>query len=538
MPTISKLYDIKSLIEHYAQIQVVGQANVNGVIEYHSNCPFCGGTDRFVTRPETGQYTCATRASGCGRHGDCIDFLMEYVNMTRQEAVELLDLQDTQFGAEKPNRRHVNSKDTAPSKKWQEAAMLIVERAERYLWHPGSAEGRKALAYLRGRGLKDETIRAARLGCVPLKDDKWYVGSFEDWGLDPEQYPNKEGVKVPDGILIPWFVGGQLWKLAVKRPGQEPPYGQVIGSSEPLYNVDALQYDEICMMVEGELDALSVIQEAGDLVNCVATGSSGKGRANRWVTELSLASFILQSFDEDDAGNEGAEYWLDLFKVPDAEPLKIERWSPIYWNDPNDILKAQGKPDSICTLREWVEWGVALARYDMGIVSNTSTLARVSAQTVEAVLVGEAIEVVEIIPEAIMNVIEPVQEVQIQPAMSLAEHIKQHHEEYRRPYVPVSLPALPRKKCPHRVINEMSSFTESFAGCRGQVLAHGWCEYHAPAHDFLEIGAKLGYPQIFFGYNKARGVEPGLIQWEAYAETTKPDFLKEDCTRLKARYGL
>jgi hypothetical protein len=383
------------------------------------------------------------------------------------------------------------------------------------------------------------------LGCVPLgKDGRWYVGKFEDWGLDPEELNEKQrekgGVRVPDGILIPWFVGGQVWKLAVKRPGKDPDYGQVMGSSEPLYNVDSLQYGEICMMVEGELDCLSVIQEAGDLVNVVATGSSGKGRANRWAGELSLASVILQSFDEDEAGNDGAEYWLKLFEVADDEQLKIERWSPIYWNDPNDILRAQGQPDAICTLREWVQMGVDLARHDMAIVNEISTLARETVQAVEDHF--DPIEELGIHPQ-IVESCESV-DVQIQPAMSLAEYVRSHSDEYREPYKPVSLPVLPRKRCPHREItekrisDEMSSFTESAAGCRGVVQVHGWCEYHADSQKFLELGAKLGYPEIALGPNKERFVMPGLVQWEAYAQSTSPKFLKADCMRLKARYNL
>jgi hypothetical protein len=255
---------------------------------------------------------------------------------------------------------------------------------------------------------------------------------------------------------------------------------------------------------------------------------------------LSLASVILQSFDEDEAGNDGAEYWLKLFEVADDEQLKIERWSPIYWNDPNDILKAQGQPDAICTLREWVQMGVDLARHDMAIVNEISTLARDAVQEVENHF--DPIEELGIHPQ-IVESCEPV-DVQIQPTMSLAQYARTHIEEYRLPYEPVSLPALPRSKCPHREIttkrisDEMLGFAKAAAGCRGQVLANGWCEYHAPSQQFLEMGAKLGYPEIALGPNKERFVSAGVVQWEAYAETTDPKFLKQDCTRLKVRYTL
>ena len=43
-------------------------------------------------------------------------------------------------------------------------ALALVEEAERALWTPSGAG---TLDYLRGRGLKDATIRAARLGWTP-----------------------------------------------------------------------------------------------------------------------------------------------------------------------------------------------------------------------------------------------------------------------------------------------------------------------------------------------------------------------------------
>jgi hypothetical protein len=81
----------------------------------------------------------------------------------------------------------------------------------------------------------------------------------------------------------------------------------------------------------------------------------------------------------------------------------------------------------------------------------------------------------------------------------------------------------------------MTNPIASSSGCRGQVLSHGWCEYHAPSQEFLEIGAKIGYSEISFG---GRFVSAGVVQWEAYAEVTDPKFLKQDCARLKARYNL
>lgn len=352
MPTLSPIWDVKSLIEHYALIDIVGRpTRVKGVLEYHSNCPRCGGHDRFITRPETGQFTCATRASGCGWHGDCLDFLKDYCNMSHAEACEVLQLENNaDYVPSKPPQNVQSGKEQPPCEGWQTMGKDLVERAVGALWSPS---GKDMLDYLHGRGLGDEIIKKKKLGYVPLqKDGKYFESELEDWGLDPATSA-KDKVRVPDGILIPWFDGSVLWRLAIKRPGKEQSYGQVLGSGEGLYGVSGIQYEFPAMIVEGEICCMSVEQECGDLVSCVATGSTTRGRLAHWVAELNLASHVLQSFDEDDSGDSGSEYWIEALKD------KCQRWSPLIAKDPNDIhLKKYFEGCAGYTLREWVEAGL------------------------------------------------------------------------------------------------------------------------------------------------------------------------------------
>lgn len=543
MPTVSTRYDIKSLIERYTSIRIVSHAFVAGIEEFHSDCPWCGGHDRFVTRPETGQYSCAIRSSGCGRSGDGIDFLREYANMTYQEAVEELALEHVQFADQKPAARRNSrnsSSDAAPSAKWQESAELILARAERYLWLP-KPDARKALNYLRDRGLKDETIQKARLGCVPLRaDGSWHQESFEAWGLDPEKLTSKQrekgGVRVPDGILMGYMVGGRIWKLEMKRPWAETmPKGQVLGSVDALYNVDALQYGDIAMMTESVIDCLSVQQEAGDLVACVATGSADKGRS-RWFAELSIARFVLQSFGSDVAGDAGAEFWMQAL-------LRIERWATVLWNDQNDLLQAQLKNETGgFTLRQWVELGVQLAKPP---ARDQDMRADIDAHTVDVLGVKVFVpEDLEPSPEearletfasavsAIVDVFGGPDAVQIQrhDGSTLEQHVRA-----TAVYAPVTLPPLPRARCPHgtitlkRVSDEMSRATPGTT-CKGKPLGNGWCEYHTSSHELLALGARLGYPEVYLG---ARSILAGIENWEAYAEKASPPHLRRILPSLK-----
>src|SRR5260370_1422348 len=180
MPTISLLYDIKSLIERYAPIQFANKgrpSTSNGILEYHSNCPWCSSSkDSFIVEPETGRYSHAIRSQGCGRHGDGIDFLKEYCSMSHQEALEVLGLENNVDFVPSTPQAHVG-KEEPPCKEWQHTGKLLVERAARALYLPIDKD---ALGYLHGRGLGDEIIKKKKLGYIPLqKNRKFYEDSLE-----------------------------------------------------------------------------------------------------------------------------------------------------------------------------------------------------------------------------------------------------------------------------------------------------------------------------------------------------------------------
>jgi len=299
----------------------------------------------------------------CLSSGDHVQFLREYEGLSFSDACLELGIEPTDLVASwnvaswQPSSS-AERNNQPPSEKWQDAARSFILRAERYLWLPNVPKAVEALEYLRARGLTDETIKNAHLGYCPLgKDGRWYFDSFEHWGIDSAQLRQdqreKGGVRIPDGIVIPWVEGSTIWKIAVKRPGEKLDYGQVLGSGEGMYNVDSIEYDKPAMIVEGEIDALSVQQEAGDLVAVVATGSTTRGRLMRWNADLAMASIVLQSYDEDAAGDQGAEYWLETLK-------HSIRWSPGVCKDPNEMLQQQAQPGAT-TVREWVEYGIQTA---------------------------------------------------------------------------------------------------------------------------------------------------------------------------------
>ena len=296
--------------------------------EHKGACPLCGGDDRFLAWPDhpsgRGRFWCRR----CGRKGDAIDFIRERDGLTFPEAVRALGGEPGQWRppATAPRSPSPPRAATPPSPRWQERGRLIMERSRARLWEPDSW----ALAELHRRGLNDETIRTAGLGDNPVT----WLDDAGKWGLTGSD------IWLPRGIVIPWLAGGELWRLNIRRRrddlqgGKGPkfigPRGWAGGN--PLYGVDAVTAAKLVILVEGELDALTLRQHAGDLVTPVATGSTGGARCLRWVARLALAPLVLISFDADAAGDEAAKYWLGVLD-------QARRWRP-FWDDVNSMAQA------------------------------------------------------------------------------------------------------------------------------------------------------------------------------------------------------
>lgn len=551
--------DFVSLIEQKASISLAFKSNhFKFGREFCGPCPFCkGGNDRLLVWPDGSRPHLFCRV--CLREGSPAQFLMEYCNMTFGEALAELGLPDSDEEHEysPPTLNEQLARGAPPSKEWQVSAHLIIERAEAYLWHPNSPEGQKALAYLRGRGLTDKTIKRARLGYVPLDKStgRWYVGEFEKWGVNPDELREdqraKGGVRIPDGILIPWTEGSTIWKLCVKRPGQVMSYGQVMGSSDGgLYGIDSVTADMPCMMVEAELCKLSVEQEAGDICNAIATGSTPKGRNSRLASDLVAASCILQSFDADAAGDEAAEYWIQRFKE------KAMRWRPwadewgeqLRFKDPNEMLQHQDafKEFTGYSLRGWVERGIEVAQLPapendtpeppegpnkpeyLTILPPDDTTSE-QAENAEI----DEIDRLEQFADVVAQIAREFGDAVISKATG--QTIEERARELRSSYVPVTHPALPRKICPH---------IHDGYPCFSTPLQGGWCKEHVRSGQLLELGAQLGFPEVELsfdaGYGKraARIIGAGIVGWEAYAEIAPERWLIRDMAHIKERYGL
>ena len=300
--------------------------------EWHGPCPVCGGSDRLRVQPARNFWRCRQ----CGRSGDAIAYMVETGRYTKRDAYKARHGDEVTPGtgnAAKPRPPAPPEPCAPPSERWQGRAWDFIAYSQAQLWGDGGGD---ALRWLRNRGLAIETIEAAGLGYNP--------GDVRDkprrWGLAEDHKP----IWLPKGIVIPWIVGPDVWRVNIRRPTGTPKYIGPAGCGNALYNADRITSARPAMLFEGELDALLIEQLAGDLVTPCATGSARGARRLRWIIALSQAPFALLTFDRDAAGKDARAYWGKALDNTRA-------WLP-YWGDAGDMA-ASG-----ADLRAWVKSGI------------------------------------------------------------------------------------------------------------------------------------------------------------------------------------
>jgi len=334
-------YDLLALAGQYTALR--WSASTRGG-EYKGACPQCGGRDRLIVQPTggrdgRGQWTC--RSCREFRWGDAEDFVLWQglaADFRGACATLKLDIADRDERIIEPPPPEPCD---PPSDEWQARALEVATQARERLW---TDEGARARSWLAARGFSETTMRGARLGYHPADT----FDAPEAWGL-PAQHAK---VYTPRGVVIPWFIDGAIWRLNVRRPltpeqiaAGEAKYRGPAGSSNALYGGGRLASTLPAVIVEGELDALSVWQEARDVIAPVALGSTSGARRVRWIARLSLCPVVLVATDNEEPGERAARYWLDVLG-----PI-ARRWRPTL-KDCNAMLQAG------MSLREWAQVGL------------------------------------------------------------------------------------------------------------------------------------------------------------------------------------
>ncbi len=223
--------------------------------------------------------------------------------------------------------------------RWENRALEFIQGACQRLTI--SQEGLKEL---QRRGLKNPTIAQWKLGFNPIE-------RFEHrdlWGLESELNANGRQKKVwlPKGITIPYSDNNNVRKIRIRQLGtiaDERKYVVVSGSSSCLsWYGDPFSFPIV--LVESDLDAMLLWQEAGDLCVPVALGSCAAKPNAEDYSLLSQAFAILYALDWDLAGKKAFEYWRSF---PNVKP-----WPSAQGKSPGDDFLAG------INLRDWVIHGL------------------------------------------------------------------------------------------------------------------------------------------------------------------------------------
>ena len=327
------VHDLAALIEEDLGEPVQKQGN-----RPYWYCPFHAdkNTPSLTLVPGGKRFKCF----GCGKSGGAMVWLMELRGLSQAEAYEEAErwgLADgwhlatvspggsSQWTESQPPPKPTKRPPAAPREPdpptWDSSAALAVAReCEAALWSEAGAKARK---WLHERGLADDTLRWWRLGYNPA-DRKIH------------------GLWTPRGIVIPCFVGGVLWYIKIRRPVPGvpgPKYQQVKGGRLALFGLDSLGSRRRVVICEGELDAVLLWQEAGDLVDVVAIGSKAAKPPLSLLAHLAGASRWLVALDNDADGAAG--WWAEY-------SARVRRVRSLQGNDLTDFHQAGGN------LRAWV----------------------------------------------------------------------------------------------------------------------------------------------------------------------------------------
>ncbi len=194
--------------------------------EYQGLCPFHNEkTPSFTVNEDKGFFHCF----GCGAHGDAIGFEMRAHHLSFTEAVERLAAEagmalpapDPEAGRREARRATLHDV--------LDAACAFFEAALR------APEGREGLAYLKRRGLSDDTIARFRLGWAP-QGQGGLKAALAAKGA-PEALLAEAGLvrAADDGRVFDMFRGRVTFPITDRR-GRPIAFGaRTLGDGQPKY---------------------------------------------------------------------------------------------------------------------------------------------------------------------------------------------------------------------------------------------------------------------------------------------------------------
>ncbi|MBT5750797.1 MAG: DNA primase, partial [Flavobacteriales bacterium] len=283
---------------------------------YIGNCPFHNEkTPSFTVSPAKGIYKCF----GCGKGGNSINFIMEIEHYNYPEALKFvakkynIEIDEEELSSEQEER--ANEKDSL---------FIVSNYAKEYfqdvLWN--TEEGKSVgLSYFKERGFTEETIKKFELGYNPKSKDAFSKAAIKK-AYDKEilfssglSLINESSDQIVDRFkertMFPiqsysgrtLGFGGRAFNPNAKAKYLNSPETLIYHKSKVLYGLNysknAIGKEEICYIVEGYTDVISMHQNG--IENVVS--ASGTALTLEQIKLINrLANNVVLLFDGDNAG--------------------------------------------------------------------------------------------------------------------------------------------------------------------------------------------------------------------------------------------
>ncbi|MBF8253537.1 MAG: DNA primase, partial [Deltaproteobacteria bacterium] len=343
---IIEVRDRASIVEIISDFVTLKKTGRN----YMGLCPFHGEkTPSFTVNEEKGIFHCF----GCRAGGSVFQFLMQYDHLTFPEAVERVA---KRYGIAVERTEGAGGSDRAGER---ESLYHINERAasnyQRLLMD--QPEGKKALNYLKTRGVDLDTARNFMLGYAPpsgsglvdlMKKEKITSQDGLRLGLigqrGPEQFHEKFFSRLmfpiinPAGKIVGF--GGRVLDQGLPKylNSSETPLFRKGSTLYGLYQAkDGIRKADRVVVVEGYLDAIALYQ--GGVNYAVATlGTALTADHVRLLARYTRN--ITALFDGDDAGRNAAARSFEIFS--EAGLFGQAAFLP-NGEDPDTFIRSRGK---------------------------------------------------------------------------------------------------------------------------------------------------------------------------------------------------
>ncbi len=335
--------NIADIIGEHVTLKKTG-INLKGLCPFHSE-----KTPSFIVNPDRRSFHCF----GCGEGGDVFTFMMKYHRLTFPDALKELA---RRYNVDLPERSLSADEKAKASKR--ENLFKINEKAadlfHKFLIQDPQAE--KARQYLAERGLSSETTQLFRIGYAP-----------ESWDFLTKPLTNHFSTKDihAAGLIVPKERGGYYDRFRNRiifpingSNGRIIGFGgRILGDGQPKYlnspetpifdksrtlygiyeNRDSIRKENICFIVEGNFDLLSMV--AHGIRNVIAPLGTALTRNHLRILK-GYADEAVLLFDGDQAGLKAAMRAVPLFL---AEHIQAKVVIIPDSDDPDTFLRSRGK---------------------------------------------------------------------------------------------------------------------------------------------------------------------------------------------------